>query len=287
MMTVTMSLVVASSLVGTAHCGHHKVRGEYSVCSEENPAVLGQVMKLQTAPSWIARRKAARALGKYDWKCHPEAAEALAEALLHDDKALVRQEAAESLAKMRPCLPVAHEAVAKAARCDSCFLTRLWAKKALKSIGKSSCEEGCSICGPAEGAEDDAALPIPPDSGPLPMDSAVEPLAPTIRVEPTRPSEPSPFQPGVTPPERSAVPLPEALPERVPADGPPLEMPSLPPSNPAPAPGPGLTGPMSSRPTPSRLEEESIPIRRLDRPVFPVIPGRRPNLAGSLLGVQP
>ena len=62
-------------------------------------------MKLQTAPHWMARRKAARALGKYDWKCHPEAAEALADALLHDDKALVRQEAAEALAKMKPCLP--------------------------------------------------------------------------------------------------------------------------------------------------------------------------------------
>src|SRR4051812_23561942 len=114
MMTMTISLVVASSLLGTGHCGHDKVRSECSACNDESPAVLGQVLKLQTAPRWMARRKAARALGKHDWKCHPEAADALADALLHDDKALVRQEAAEALAKMKPCLPAAHEAVAKA-----------------------------------------------------------------------------------------------------------------------------------------------------------------------------
>ena len=159
MMTMTISLVVASSLLGTGHCGHDQVRSECSVCSEEDPVVLRQVMKLQTASHWIARRKAARVLSKYDWKCHPEAAEALADALLHDDKALVRQEAAEALAKMKPCLPAAHEAVAKAARCDDCFLTRLWAKKALKAIGKS-CEADCSICGPSEDVEIEPGLPI-------------------------------------------------------------------------------------------------------------------------------
>ena len=81
--------------------------------------------------------------------------------MLHDDKALVRQEAAEALAKMKPCLPAAHEAVARAARCDDCFLTRLWAKKALKAIGKS-CETDCSICGPSEDAEIEPGLPILP-----------------------------------------------------------------------------------------------------------------------------
>lgn len=198
MMTMTISLVVASSLLGASHRGHDGIRGECSVCSEEEPAVLGQVMKLQTAPHWIARRKAARALRKYDWKRHPGAAEALADALLHDDKALVRQEAAESLAKMKPCLPVAHEAVAKAARCDDCFLTRIWAKKALKSIGKS-CLSECSVCGPSGNEEIDAGLPVVPGPYPSPMESSVDPLPPAILIEPAQPSGASPFQPGAAP----------------------------------------------------------------------------------------
>jgi hypothetical protein len=116
-------------------------------------------------------------LRKFAWKCHPEAAEALAGALLNDDCGLVRQEAAESLAKMRPCLPVVHEAVARAAKCDASLLTRCWSKKALKSLGKA-CVETCSICGPGNPGEGDDSLPLVPGSAPLPLDSAVEPLPP-------------------------------------------------------------------------------------------------------------
>jgi hypothetical protein len=287
MMTMTISLVVASSLLGTGHCGHDKVRGECSVCSEEDPAVLGQVRKLQSAPGWMARRKAARALGKYDWKCHPEAAEALACALLHDGKALVRQEAAEALAKMKPCLPVAHEAAAKAARCDDCFLTRHWARKALKAIGKS-CEEDCSACGASGGDETESERPIAPGSLLPPADSSVDPLGPTIRVEPARPSDASPFQPGPAVPERPAAPLPEAIPDRAPADAPAPEVPSLPPTNPAPASVPELRGPLSSRTTtPSGLNNVPLPIRWLTWTVYPDMSPRRPNLAGSLADVSP
>src|SRR5207237_358622 len=38
MMTMTISLVVASSLLGTGHCGHVKVRSECWVCSGDSPA---------------------------------------------------------------------------------------------------------------------------------------------------------------------------------------------------------------------------------------------------------
>ena len=55
-----------------------------------------QITRLESCSGWMARRKAARALRKFDWKCHPEAAEALAGALLNDDCGLVRQEAATS-----------------------------------------------------------------------------------------------------------------------------------------------------------------------------------------------
>src|SRR5208337_1174649 len=140
-------------------------------------AVHEQITRLESCSGWMARRRAARALRKYDWKCHPEAAEALAGALMNDDCGLVRQEAAESLARMRPCLAVVHEAVARAAKCDSSLLTRCWAKKALKSLGKA-CADTCSICGPGNPVEGDAVLPMVPRSAPLPMDSAVGSLPP-------------------------------------------------------------------------------------------------------------
>lgn len=242
--TVSAVLLVVSS-VGGLHCGHDKVREECTVCALETSAVQEQIARLQSCSGWMARRKAARTLRKFDWKYHPEAAEALAGALLNDDCGLVRQEAAESLARMRPCLASVHEAVARAAKCDASLLTRCWAKKALKSLDKS-CVEACSICGPGDPAEGDEVLPLVPRSAPLPMDSEVEPLPPTRMGVPGNPAELSPFSPGASPP----LPSPAAgsgsllLPD--PALGPVLEGPSLP----------------SSR----------------------AFPGRRPNLAGSLLG---
>jgi hypothetical protein len=242
--TVSAVLLLASS-VGVLHCGHGKVREECTVCAEETTAVHEQITRLESCSGWMARRRAARALRKYDWKCHPEAAEALAGVLLNDDCGLVRQEAAESLARMRPCLPVVHAAVARAAKCDASFLTRCWAKKALKSLGKA-CVETCSICGPGNPVEGDDALPLVPRSAPLPMDSAVEPLAPARMEVPGNPSELSPFSPGVSPPLPSPAPGPGSLPPPDPAEGPVLESPSLP------------------------------------APV--AFPGRRPNLAWTLLG---
>src|SRR5271166_5502476 len=162
MITATVSAVLLLvSSVGVLPCGHDKVREECTVCAEETSAVHAQITRLESCSGWMARRRAARALRKFDWKCHPEAAEALAGALANDDCGLVRQEAAESLARMRPCLPVVHETVARAAKCDPSLLTRCSAKKALKSLGKA-CVETCSICGPGHTVEGDDALPLVP-----------------------------------------------------------------------------------------------------------------------------
>ncbi|MGC1723551.1 MAG: hypothetical protein WA746_31610 [Isosphaeraceae bacterium] len=228
MITATMSAVLLLvSSVGVLPCGHGKVREECTVCAEETSAVHEQITRLESCSGWMARRKAARALRKFDWKCHPEAAEALAGALLNDDCGLVRQEAAESLSRMRPCLAVVHEAVARAAKCDASLLTRCWAKKALKSLGKA-CVDTCSICGPGNPAEGDESLPLVPRSAPLPMDSAVEPLPPAQMVVPGNPSEVSPFSPGVSPRLPSPAPGPGSLLAPDPAEGPVLESPSLP-----------------------------------------------------------
>ena len=252
MISATMNAVLLLMLtVGELPCSHDKVRGECTVCAEETSAVHAQITRLESCSGWMARRRAARALRKYDWKCYPEAAEALAAALTNDDCGLVRQEAAESLARMRPCLATVHEAVARAVKCDSSLLTRCSAKKALKSLGKT-CAEPCSICEPGNPVGGDEALPLVPRSAPLPMDSAVEPLPlpPTQMVVPGNPSEVSPFSPGVSPPLSSPVPDSRSLPAPDPADGPELEGPSMP------------------------------------APVPAAFPGRRPNLAWTLSGPE-
>ncbi len=246
MITATLSAVLLFvSSAGVLPCGHDNVREECTVCAEDTSAVHEQITRLESCSGWMARRRAARALRKFAWKCHPEAAAALAGALLNDDCGLVRREAAESLAKMRPCLPVVHEAVARAAKCDASLLTRCWAKKALKSLGKA-CVETCSICGPGNPGEGDESLPLVPRSAPLPMDSAVEPLPPARMVVPGNPSGVSPFSPGVSPPLPSPVPGSATLAPPDPDEGPVLESPSL--------------------PTPVAF------------------PGRRPNLAWTLTG---
>ncbi len=226
---IVSAVLLLVSPAGALPCGHDKVREECTVCAEERSAVHEQISRLESCSGWMARRKAARALRKFDWKCHPEAAEALAGALLNDDCGLVRQEAAESLSRMRPCLAVVHEAVARAAKCDASLLTRCWAKKALKSLGKA-CADTCSICGPGDPVEGGDALPLAPRSAPLPMDSAVEPLplAPARMQVPANPSEVSPFSPRVSPPLPSPAPGPGSMLSPDPAGGLVLESPSLP-----------------------------------------------------------
>src|SRR5262245_53454926 len=119
MITAMMSvLLVLGSTVGGSPCVHARLTGECSACVDESAEIQEQIGRLQSCRGWIARRKAVRALRRYDWKNHPEAAEALAEAVSNDDCGLVRQEAVQSLAKMGPCLPAVHEAVARAAKCD-------------------------------------------------------------------------------------------------------------------------------------------------------------------------
>jgi hypothetical protein len=222
MFSVAMSavlLVAVSS--GPVHCGQHEVRGECSSCRDRSPEVAREIARLQSA-GWMARRKAARALRTYDWKSNPEAAEALAEALAHDDCGLVRQEAAESLWKLRPCLPVVHEAVARAARCEPSLLARHWAKKALKALAKG-CVEECSVCETAEPEQKDVRRL---DSGPSVRAGAAGPRL--IVPEPEEPfgTSPFPFPDSSAPP--ALDPIPPAPPPPANTEAPPLESPALP-----------------------------------------------------------
>ena len=50
----------------------------------------------------------------------------------------VREEVAETLAKLAPCTPVAHQALRRAAECDPDHATRKWAQKALTLATRES-----------------------------------------------------------------------------------------------------------------------------------------------------
>lgn len=198
-MTAAFGLgVILAVSIGTIHSGHDRVVSECSDCGVERAAVQEKIAKLRTAPHWIVRRKAARSLRNLDWRRHPEAVEALADAVRCDRQCLVRQEAAESLGKMKACLPVAHETLAHAAVDDPSLIARHAAGKALKSVGKS-CVEPCDACGVSEMGVEDFGDELPPIRvGPVPSivpETNLDPLEPASFTLPVAPPVPSPFVP--------------------------------------------------------------------------------------------
>ena len=131
--------------------GHDAPRpGCCDVCGIRRAAVLTEITRLQTCPNWRKRDDAAHALRKVNWHCHPEVVDALAYSLLRDCEEEVREEAAETLAKLAPCTPVAHQALMQAADCDPDHATRKWARRALKAMA-GRCEAPCQVCGPTPG----------------------------------------------------------------------------------------------------------------------------------------
>lgn len=141
-----------------------------------------RIATLRSGSGLIASRKAARALGKYDWRLYPEAAEALADALLCDPRPLVRQQAAASLARMRPGLPTVQTAVAQAVEEERGLLARHAAKRALEAIDEAIEEEGSIVILPGEG-ERELLLPTT-SSRPAPLPPVtVSPFAPGAEYE--------------------------------------------------------------------------------------------------------
>ena len=142
-------IVLAQAFLGMH--GHDAPRpGCCDVCGVRQAAVLAEITRLQTCPNWRKRDDAAHALRKVDWHCHPEVVDALAYSLLRDCEEEVREEAAETLAKLAPCTPVAHQALTQAADCDPDHATRKWARRALKAMA-GRCEAPCQVCGPTPG----------------------------------------------------------------------------------------------------------------------------------------
>ena len=131
---------------------------------------MREITILQQSSRWRERDNAAHRLAEYDWKCHPEIVAALVDSLLHDPQDDVRAEAAETLGKLKPCVPEVHEALARVAKCDPDHEPRKYAKKALKKLGKS-CDAECLVCDPSFRTEI-----IEGPSEPILMNPSVEPM---------------------------------------------------------------------------------------------------------------
>lgn len=133
-MSLTLGLILAAG--GAAH-GH----------GQPPPPAAYEIRKLLTCPNWRERDDAAAALRQYDWECQPEIVDALSRAVVDDCHKEVREEAAESLAKLAPCVPCAHAALEQATG-DPYHGVRKWARRALKNMDRR-CTAPCDVCGPS------------------------------------------------------------------------------------------------------------------------------------------
>lgn len=271
--TVGIALIVAQSVLG----GHGLVAtgGSCSTCGVAS-AVEAAIMQLQTSPSWCERKAAARALRRFGWECHPEVATALVSAMLADPNRWVRNESAESLAKLAPCVPGVHEALAHAATKSPNLFTRLWARKGLRALGRR-CVGTCSICGPIVTSPLPAGsfvVETPPVIGPPTFgDPSIGNAAPPVMSEPASPppppgppDEPS-LDPRIEPPssDSSVSRMKPVSPDLQPLPPPAEEIP--PSASPGPAPGdaslrfnPGGTRPVTApRPRFTRIIPSFFP----------------------------
>ena len=189
------SILFAQALVGGHGHGHRAPEADCCTrCGVVMPELVAQVNRLQTAPKWRDRERAAHALRRIDWKCHPEIVDVLASALLNDQHEEVREEAAQSLTRMAPCTVFAHEALARAAANDPDRSTRRCAAKGLKALTRR-CGAGCHGCAVVADT-----LTRPPSATPA-VEREIE-VVPSL--EPLPPVESS-AQPSAAPTGSSAV----------------------------------------------------------------------------------
>lgn len=165
-----MSAFLATVLVltpsGLGLFQHQKPAG---ACCDTRATEISRVQSLictmQTHQKWQKRDDAAHALRKFDAHCHPEIGSALAATLLHDCHEEVREEAAETLAKLAPCQPDVHAALIQSSRCDPDHATRKWANRALRNL-KDECLTACNIC---DSGPTGYVIPVRPATYTLPL----------------------------------------------------------------------------------------------------------------------
>jgi hypothetical protein len=191
-----------------AGCGHHRVAVAAPVtacepCVIPTDAAAAEIDRLEHAPRWRDRDRAARDLRRFDWHREPRIVAALVNALGNDCEPEVREEAAETLGRIEACVAVAHVTLRRAADCDPDLCTRKAARRALKRLDRR-CEGACPVC---EGTPIDATPRV-----------IVAPAVPT--------EEPALSAPTDAPPPDRPLPLPEAIPSGGPTtDAPDLEPP--------------------------------------------------------------
>jgi hypothetical protein len=239
--TLCTALLLAPSMLGCAFGGHHDRPAPLVACCDTcgaRPAVVaGLIQQLRAHPNWKCRDDAAHALRDFDWRCHPEIVLALSEAVLRDCEEEVREEAAESLAKIgpAPCLPEVHAALARAAECDPDHATRKWTRRGLQRVAKH-CRADCALC----------------DAGPVPTGLTVAPPA-------------RPFGRFLLPPRGGFISPGSVL--GVPRTSPPAVLDSAPPLDAQPR---SYVIPAPSTPPPSGDPLDSLP--RMDSVPEPVLP---------------
>lgn len=170
-------------------------------------ALSGLVVRLQKSGSAFDRQRAARELRRLSWNRHPEVAGAVAYSLLRDPNQGVRREAAETLAKSGSCGPEVHHALYRAATSDPGLLTRFWARRGLKSIGRR-CEGECDVC---QGAVP-VLGPLSPGGGEVVIEGAPvmgAPIQPETTLEPIPSGAPAAGSPASAVPDE---PTPRAVP---------------------------------------------------------------------------
>ena len=143
-------MIVAQTTVGGDFHSRH-APADCERCGVNSAFVLEEVVQLQNNPSWRVRERMANTLRRIDWRCHPEVVGALSFSLLHDCEDEVREEAAETLARLAKegaCDPAMHESLAKAARSDRDRATRIKARRGLKNLSKR-CRGTCNVCEPS------------------------------------------------------------------------------------------------------------------------------------------
>ncbi len=181
----TILLTSQVALGGLFHCNLFSKGSHCGPCKTSHPMVQREVSVLLHCPNWKDRKGAAKVLRKVDWKCHPEVVPALAHVVLNDCEKKVRAEAAETLAKLAPCVPEAHAALVLASQRDPYHGTRKWAKKALGNLDRR-CLAACTHCGPLPGRHVTVVQPLPvidvvpapPAYAPAPGPAPVEVLPP-------------------------------------------------------------------------------------------------------------
>lgn len=189
-------------------------------CGVEATELAAKIRELECSARWRTRDNAAHALRRFEWRCHPEVVDALVQAMLTDCHEEVREEAAESLAKLEPapCVGQAHAALMQAARCDSDHATRKWARRALARMD-DVCRDDCSVCAPSVAVPHEPPLVWPGETWePSRFEAPVTPPPPTDSLPRNR-TLPSPTIPPATEPE--------IRPPAPPSDGPLFDLPPL------------------------------------------------------------